>query len=164
MIKKTVFALIAVMVVSAPFVVKLAQDKINRFNNFPFKCLSFTRYVLDDEGRKVHMNIAQDLRLYTSDRGYLLLNGNVVDGDKTSRLSRAIRLGNGTLVQGKTFTYEIKDIESLDGDGSDDKIFQLLLNEYRTGSREFQIDVFKIDKRTWLIRGPYAFINTCTRY
>ncbi|KOY60677.1 hypothetical protein AM629_18085 [Photorhabdus heterorhabditis] len=164
MIKKAFFVVVAVLLLVPPVIVKKLHDSINKFNNLPFKCQTFTRYVLDDNGRTVYINVALDLRLYSSKRGYFLLTGTVQDKEKTSRLSRTIRLENGYLTQGKTFAYQIKSIEKLDSDNSDDSIFQRLLNEYRTGSREFQIDVFRIDKLTWLVGGPYAFVNTCTRY
>ncbi|HFQ9142116.1 TPA: hypothetical protein ACHTOV_004630 [Enterobacter cancerogenus] len=164
MIKKAFFVVVAVLVLVIPVIVKKLHDSINTFNNLPFKCQTFTRYVLEDNGRTVYINVAQDLRLYSSKRGYFLLTGTVQDEGNTSRISRTIRLESGSLTQGKTFDYQIKSIEKLDGDNSDDRIFQLLLNEYRTGSHEFQIDVFRIDKLTWLVGGPYAFVNTCTRY
>jgi hypothetical protein len=162
MTKKAIF--LSLLALTVLFLVTMIQDKLVKFHKLPFKCATFTRYILKDKDREIIMNISQDLRLYNKNNGYFLLNGTIETGDKKSFFNRVVRLDKGALTQGKTFSYEIKSTEKLDGDNTDDKLFYLLLNEYRTGSRDFQIDVFRIDKLTWLTRGPFAFINTCTRY
>ncbi|MCI1898152.1 MAG: hypothetical protein LKI85_07180 [Enterobacter sp.] len=164
MIKKTMICLVVFLVLATPISAIVIQNKINKFNLLPFKCLSFTRYILNDNGKEVQMNISQDLRFYSLKSGYLLMRGTVRNGEKNSRINRSIRFENGSLTQGKTFAYTIKNIEKLSGDSVDDSIFRLLLDEYTTGKSEFQVDIFKIDNLSYLTGGPYAFINTCTRY
>jgi len=164
MIKKTIIALVVFLVLATPVSVMVIQNKINMFNLLPFKCLTFTRYIFDDNGSAVHMNLSQDLRLYSLSSGYFLMNGTAESSGKSTRVNRSIHFEQGTLTQGKTFAYSIKIIEKLKGDNTEDSDFALLLNEYTTGNNAFQLDVFKIDKLTWLTGGPYAFINTCTRY
>ncbi|ROP59348.1 FidL-like putative membrane protein [Enterobacter sp. BIGb0383] len=164
MIKKTIMLGVVFLVLATPVSVITIQNKINSFNLFPFKCLTFTRYILNDNNKDIYFNVSQDLRFYSLQDGYFLIGGTTQSGDKISKINRSVRFEAGSLTQGKTFSYKIKSIEKLNGDDITDDLFQLLLNEYTIGKDDFQVDVFKIDNLSYLIGGPHSFINTCTRY
>lgn len=162
--KKIIIGLTVLVILITPTCVLIIKNKINHFNWLPFKCLTFNRYIIKYDDNQYQINTSQDLRLYSLDRGYLLFNGTINYRNKMSFINRSIHFENGELTQGKTFTYRITQIERLSGDTINDDLFKTLLNEFMIGQNDFQIDIFKIDKLSYLIGGPYAFIYVCTRY
>jgi len=132
---------------------------------YPFRCSTFTRYDLSrsDEARK-DFAVTQDLRLIEQHSGYLLLNGQVTDGDKVTVLNRKINLIDGDKIDHNTYRYRIDKIITSSTDNTPDAIFNKLLAELTLDPSYLQLDVIKVDQKSYLIGGPLSYLFTCQRY
>ncbi|MGC1040220.1 FidL-like protein [Pantoea agglomerans] len=136
-----------------------------RPDDFPFRCSAFSRYDLsrnDDE--KIKFAVSQDLRFIDSKLGYLLLNGQVTFGDKETILNRRIALSAGNKIDRDTYRYKIRTVITATNDTTPDAVFDLLLAEITLDPGYLQLDTTQIDKKTYLIGGPLAYLFTCQRY
>ncbi len=130
----------------------------------PFKCTFFTHYDFSKNQSELSFALTQDMRFYSKDSGYVIFNGKVNINGETKKLNRSLLLDNGMFLQGKTISYHIKEMKKSMLDDTPDNVFKLLLGEYTFNPETFQIDVFPLDKKSYVIGGPYSFISSCIRY
>lgn len=136
-----------------------------RAESYPFRCSTFTRYDLsrEDNARREYA-VTQDLRFLNTDSGYLLLNGQVTDGEKVTTLNRKISLTKGGKIDSDTYRYRIDKIISSTTDNTPENLFNLLLAELTPDPSYLQLDVTKVDHNTFMIGGPLSYLFTCQRY
>jgi len=136
-----------------------------RAESYPFRCSTFTRYDLSrkDDARR-EFAVTQDLRFLSADSGYLLLNGQVTDGDKVTTLNRKINLIGGGKIESDTYRYRIDKIVPSVTDNTPDSLFNQLLAELTLDPSYLQLDVTKVDRNAYLIGGPLSYLFTCQRY
>lgn len=154
------------IVVAALVVLSIALDYFsNRAETFPFRCATFTRYDLSRKEEK-HLDFAvtQDLRFQNRDSGYLLLNGQATNGDETTLLNRRIILTRGDKVDYDTYRYQIGKIITSSTDTTPDATFNTLLAELTLDPSFLQLNVIKVDEKSYLIGGPLSYLFTCQRY
>jgi len=134
-------------------------------DSFPFRCATFTRYDLSrKEGGHLDFNVTQDLRFQNRNSGYFLLNGQVTSGEVTTLLNRRINLTTGDKIDYDTYRYKISEIITASTDNTPDKTFNMLLAELTLGPSYLQLDVIKVDDKSYLIGGPLSYLFTCQRY
>jgi len=158
---------IALAVIPAALVVLFIGLKYftNREEAFPFRCATFTRYDLSrTEGKHLDFAVTQDLRFQTRDSGYLLLNGQVTNGEETTLLNRRIILTTGDKVDYDTYRYRIAKTITSATDTTPDATFNMLLAELTLDPSYLQLDVIKVDEKAYLISGPLSYLFTCQRY
>ena len=136
-----------------------------RAETYPFRCSTFTRYDLSrkDDARR-EFAVTQDLRFINADSGYLLLNGQVTDGEKVTTLDRKINLSGGGKIDSDTYRYRIDKIVPSTTDNTPDSLFNLLLAELTLDPSYLQLDVTKVDHNAYLVGGPLSYLFTCQRY
>lgn len=135
-----------------------------RDTTLPFKCLYTTEYRTVVRNVPAVFHLTQDLRIYSVNSGWLLLNGTARIGNQTWSLRRSVFMGKGTQNQNETFRFRLDRVSKIAGDDTPDEIVDSLLNEYRIDDNLVQFDIFPLQDSTYLIGGPYAFISLCIRY
>lgn len=158
---------IAFIVVLAALVMLLIGTQYirNTADSFPFRCATFTRYDLSrKEGNRLDFNVTQDLRFQNRNSGYLLLNGQVISGDNTTLLNRRLILTTGDKIDYDTYRYKISQIITSATDTTPDAIFNILKAELTLDPSYLQLDVVKVDEKSYLIGGPLSYLFTCQRY
>ncbi|WP_277973448.1 hypothetical protein [Pantoea agglomerans] len=130
----------------------------------PFKCLFTTEYTGLSAGKKSAIRLIQDLRIYPKGQDYFLLNGTATYDNTTYRVARTLLLRNEKEIQGKTFRLTVERTIKLPGDNVPAPVMDSILQEYYLTPDSLQIDIFPVRGKTYLIGGPYAFINVCLRY
>lgn len=158
---------ITVMVVLAALVMLLIGTDYfrKRTEAFPFRCATFTRYELSrKEGSHLDFAVTQDLRFQNYDSGYLLLNGQVTSGDNTTLVNRRLILTKGGKIDYDTYRYQISKIITSSTDTTPDTVLNMLLAELTLGPSYLQLNVVKVDEKSYLIGGPLSYLFTCQRY
>ncbi|PHP91842.1 hypothetical protein CBF17_021165 [Pantoea agglomerans] len=136
-----------------------------RPDDFSLRCSAFSHYDLSrPDDKKIKFAVSQDLRLIDSKLGYLLLNGQVTFGDKVTTLNRRIALSAGNKIYRDTYRYKIRTIITAPNDTTPDVVFDLLLTEITLDPGYLQLDTTQVDKKTYLIGGPLAYLFLCQRY
>lgn len=130
----------------------------------PFKCTFFTHYDFGKNQSDLTFSVTQDMRFYSKESGYVIFNGKVTINGETKKLNRSLLLSDGVFLQGKTISYHIKDMKKSMLDDTPDNVFKMLLGEYTFNPETFQIDIFPLDKKSYIVGGPYSFISSCIRY
>lgn len=158
---------IALIIVLAALIILLIS--IDYFHKqaeaFPFRCATFTRYDLSrKEGSHLDFAVTQDLRFQNRDSGYLLLNGQVTSGDSITVLNRRLILTAGGKIDYDTYRYQIDKVIASTTDTTPDPIFNALLAELTLDPSYLQLDVDKVDEKSYLIGGPLSYLFTCQRY
>lgn len=134
-------------------------------NDLPFRCSAFSRYDLSrHEGKRLDFYVSQDLRFIDPHSGYLLLNGQVTAGDTVTVLNRRIALSNGNRIEKNTYRYKIRTIVTATNDTTPDAIFNLLFSEITLDPTYLQLDLTRVDEKSYLISGPLSYLFTCERY
>lgn len=137
----------------------------SRTNDLPFRCSAFSRYELSHhDTKRIEFTVSQDLRFIDSDKGYLLLNGEVTVGDVVTELNRRIALSQGNKIDSDTYRYKIREIITSTNDTTPDTVFNLLLAEITLDPTYLQLDFTRLDEDTYLISGPLSYLFTCQRY
>jgi len=132
---------------------------------FPFRCATFTRYDLSrKEGSHLDFAVTQDLRFQNHDSGYLLLNGQVISANNTTLVNRRLILSTGGKIDYDTYRYQISKIVTSSTDTTPDPVFNMLLAELTLDPSYLQLDVVKVDEKSYLIGGPVSYLFTCQRY
>ena len=162
--RRTVMIFASVIVVMVLLLTSITYF-INRTDAYPFRCLTFTRYDLSrkDDARSVFA-VTQDLRFLNPDSGYLLLNGQVRDGEKVTILNRKLNLISGEKIDGDTYRYRIDKVITSSTDNTADDLFNRLLAELTLDPSWLQLDVMKVDNKSYVIGGPLSYLFTCQRY
>lgn len=150
-------ALVALFIATAWFT--------HRAESYPFRCATFNRYDLSrNEGKRLEFAVTQDLRFQNKNSGYLLINGQATDGDVDSILNRRLILTQGDKIDSNTYRYQINKVVTSSTDTTPDSIFNALLAELTLDPSYLQLEVIKIDEKSWLMSGPLSYLFTCQRY
>jgi len=163
---KQSISLTFIVVLAALIMLLIGTDYFRkRTEAFPFRCATFTRYELSrKEGNHLDFAVTQDLRFQNHDSGYLLLNGQVTSGNNTTLLNRRLILNNGDKIDYDTYRYQIGKIITSSTDTTPNVIFNMLLAELTLDPSYLQLDVVKVDEKSFLIGGPLSYLFTCQRY
>lgn len=163
---KRSISLTFIVVLAALVMLLIGTDYFRkRTEAFPFRCATFTRYDLSrKEGNHLDFAVTQDLRFQNHDSGYLLLNGQVTSGNNTTLLNRRLILNTGDKIDYDTYRYQIGKIIASSTDTTPDPVFNMLLSELTLDPSYLQLDVVKVDEKTFLIGGPLSYLFTCQRY
>ncbi|WP_371245258.1 FidL-like protein [Pantoea sp. KPR_PJ] len=154
-------ALLVVLILAA-----IGADYFTRYaQTYPFRCSTFTRYDLSrTNAEPKEFAVSQDLRLIEKNTGYLLLNGQVTDGNNVTVLNRTIELTSGDKTDYDTWRYRIDKVVKSSTDNTPDTVFDTLLAELTLDASFLQLNVIKVDQKSYLIGGPLSFWFTCQRY
>lgn len=163
--KRTLAISVAVMLAAAIVLLNGIEYGISRHDAFPFRCATFTRYDLSrQEGAYLTFAVTQDLRFQDRKSGYLLLNGQVTRGDQTTILNRRIGLTQGAKIDSETYRYHIDNVITSTTDNTPDATFALLLAELTLDPSWLQLEINRLDSKTYLVGGPLSYLFTCQRY
>lgn len=150
-------ALVALFIATAWFT--------HRAESYPFRCATFNRYDLSrHEGKRLEFAVTQDLRFQNKNSGYLLINGQATNGDVDTILNRRIILTQGEKTDGNTYRYQINKVVTSSTDTTPDGMFNALLAELTLDPTYLQLDIVKVDEKTYLMSGPLSYLFTCQRY
>lgn len=133
--------------------------------DLPFHCSAFSRYDLSREaGSRFDFTVSQDLRFTNMHSGYLLLNGQAMNGEQVTILNRRIVLSEGNKIDSDTYRYKIRKIVTSTNDTTPDGVFNRLLTEIILDPTLLQLDITQLDKKIYLISGPLSYLFSCKRY
>ncbi|EFM19335.1 MULTISPECIES: hypothetical protein [unclassified Pantoea] len=132
--------------------------------SLPFKCLYTTQYHYMREGESLNVHLIHDVRIYSKDSAYILLDGHLRSSTNTYKINRVILLGDGEISQGSTFRFNKTEVKPSHDDNVPAELVHRVLNEYSLTPDTMQIDIFPLADKSFLIGGPSSFLSICLRY